>query len=167
MVRTRRNQSSERNLAGEAGASSDPLQLILNRLEQQQKTIEEVRTRQTQQDQDRDATIAAAVAAALRNVTQPQPQPETASVPEQAAIPEVATMPQPQVVPQPVVNPDSIQQWMTRFCKHHPPVFDGTFDVQAAEEWINRLEKIFKVLDCPSEKKAQMAIYRLEKDAVL
>ncbi|XP_028799201.1 uncharacterized protein LOC114754584 [Neltuma alba] len=54
---------------------------------------------------------------------------------------------------------------MTRFCKHNPPSFDGRFDVQAAEEWINRLEKIFKILDCSSERKAQMAIYKLEKDA--
>ncbi|XP_028752880.1 uncharacterized protein LOC114712228 [Neltuma alba] len=44
----------------------------------------------------------------------------------------------------PVADPDSIQQWMTRFCKHNPPSFDGTFDVQAVEDWINRLEKIFK-----------------------
>ncbi|XP_028798677.1 uncharacterized protein LOC114754097 [Neltuma alba] len=54
---------------------------------------------------------------------------------------------------------------MTRFCKHNPPSFDGTFDVQAVEEWINRLKKIFKVLDCSSEQKGQMVIYKLEKDA--
>ncbi|XP_028768590.1 uncharacterized protein LOC114726188 [Neltuma alba] len=54
---------------------------------------------------------------------------------------------------------------MTHFCKHNPPSFEGTFNVQATEDWINLLEKIFKVLDCSSERKAQMVIYRLEKDA--
>ncbi|XP_028800477.1 uncharacterized protein LOC114755776 [Neltuma alba] len=49
------------------------------------------------------------------------------------------------------VDPDSIQQGMARFCKHNPPLFDGVFDVQVAEDWINCLEKIFKVLDCPTE----------------
>ncbi|XP_028801542.1 uncharacterized protein LOC114756770 [Neltuma alba] len=44
----------------------------------------------------------------------------------------------------PVADTDNIQQWMTCFGKHNPPSFDGTFDVQAAEDWINRLEKIFK-----------------------
>jgi len=53
---------------------------------------------------------------------------------------------------------------MIRFCKHNPPVFEGMFDMQIAEDWISRLEKIFKVLDCPTETKAQMAIYQLEKD---
>ncbi|XP_028799200.1 uncharacterized protein LOC114754583 [Neltuma alba] len=65
----------------------------------------------------------------------------------------------------PTVDLDSIQQGMACFCKHNPPSFDGVFDVQVAEDWINRLEKIFKVLDCPIEWKAQMAIYKLEKDA--
>ncbi|XP_028799532.1 uncharacterized protein LOC114754856 [Neltuma alba] len=53
---------------------------------------------------------------------------------------------------------------MAHFCKHNLPSFDGVFDVQAAEDWINRLEKIFKVIDYPTGWKAQMAIYKLEKD---
>ncbi|XP_028801401.1 uncharacterized protein LOC114756624 [Neltuma alba] len=41
----------------------------------------------------------------------------------------------------------------------------SAIDVQAAEDWINRLEKIFKVLDCLTKWRAQMAIYKVEKDA--
>ncbi|XP_028794264.1 uncharacterized protein LOC114749888 [Neltuma alba] len=56
-------------------------------------------------------------------------------------------------------------QWIVKFGKHHPPAFEGTFDIQVAEDWINRLEKIFAILECPSKRKAHMVIYKLEGEA--
>ncbi|XP_028794061.1 uncharacterized protein LOC114749656 [Neltuma alba] len=115
-----------------------------------------MRAAQARQEQERDATIAVAVAAALANLERRQPEEEVSAAPASEQLPRPVM---------PAAEPDSIQQWMTRFCKHNPPSFDGTFDVEAAEEWINRLEKIFKVMDCSLERKTQMTIYKLEKDA--
>ncbi|XP_028805211.1 uncharacterized protein LOC114760088 [Neltuma alba] len=56
-------------------------------------------------------------------------------------------------------------QWIIKFDKHNPPTFEGTFDMQIAEDWITQLEKIFNILKCLSERKAQMAIYKLEGEA--
>ena len=53
---------------------------------------------------------------------------------------------------------------MERFYKFIPPMFEGNFDTQVAEDWVSQLEKIFKVLECPTERKTQLAIYKLEKN---
>ncbi|KAI9128268.1 hypothetical protein K1719_001261 [Acacia pycnantha] len=55
------------------------------------------------------------------------------------------------------------QYWVTQFCKLKPPTFRGKLDL--AEDWLKRLEKIFKVIECPENRKAEPAIYRLEGDA--
>ncbi|XP_028799236.1 uncharacterized protein LOC114754604 [Neltuma alba] len=115
-----------------------------------------MRVAQARQEQERDAAIATTVVATLANLDGRQPKEEVSAAPVSEQLPRPAM---------PATDPDSIQQWMTRFYKHNPPSFDGTFDVQVAEEWINHLEKIFKVLYCLLERKAQMAIYKLEKDA--
>ena len=59
----------------------------------------------------------------------------------------------------------NLQYWMPKFIKYQPPAFKGMFDPPAAENWLTRLEKIFEVLECPSEMKARMAIYKMEEDA--
>ena len=76
MVRTRRNLSPERPPVQDARVPPDPLQLILECLEQQQKTIEDMRAAQARQEQERDVAIAAAVAAALANLERRQPEEE-------------------------------------------------------------------------------------------
>ncbi|XP_028756933.1 uncharacterized protein LOC114716137 [Neltuma alba] len=154
MVRTQRNPSLERPLVQDARVPLDPLQIIMDRLEQQQKTIEEMRAAQACQEQERDAAIVAAVAAALANLDRRQPEEETSAVQATEQLPRMAML---------EIDPNSIQQGMTRFCKHNPPSFDGVFDVQVAEDWISRLEKIFKVLDCPTEWKAHMSTPKSEK----
>ena len=64
------------------------MQIILDRLEQQQHAIDEMRATQARQDQERDSVIATAVAAAVASLQQsekevvpendiePEPQPD-------------------------------------------------------------------------------------------
>ena len=68
MVRTRRTVTAEK-----LENTRDINQLILERLEQQQKIIEEMRATQAQSEQDRDAAIVTAVAAAVNNMRPPEP----------------------------------------------------------------------------------------------
>ena len=55
------------------------------------------------------------------------------------------------------------QYWVTQFCKLKPPAFHGKLDL--AEDWIMRLERNFEVMECLGNRKAQLAIYKLEGDA--
>ena len=70
---------------------------------------------------------------------------------------EMATLHQPNRVAR------DTQYWVTQFCKLKPPAFRGKLD--SAEDWLMRLDKIFEVLECPENRKAQLAIYKLEGDA--
>jgi len=153
----------------EAGNSNevDPMQVILARLDQQQRMMEEIRAEQVRQDQERDSTIATAVAAAVASLQQS----------EKEVVPENDVEPEPQSNHGQIgINrhqgsignnnsQESLQTWMERFQKFNPPMFEGTFDTQVAEDWVSQLEKIFKILECPTERKAQMAVYKLEKEA--
>ncbi|KAF7842127.1 uncharacterized protein G2W53_004425 [Senna tora] len=51
------------------------------------------------------------------------------------------------------------------FHKAKPPTFRGEFNPTLAEEWIQELEKLFKVLRCSNEQKVENAIYMLASEA--
>ena len=174
MVRTRRTGIRD-DQRGQP-RQEDPMQEILRRLNEQQKVMEELRMTQARQEQERvrqeqereaerEATIQAAVAAALaaqNQNAQPPPQQEPQPPPQQ----------EPEPIPEPppirMVRPEDkedVQQWVSKFCKHNPPTFEGSLNVQVAESWVMRLEKIFKVMSCPSEMRAQLAVYKLEQEA--
>ncbi|KAI9117718.1 hypothetical protein K1719_011884 [Acacia pycnantha] len=55
------------------------------------------------------------------------------------------------------------ESWVNQFCKLKPPGFRGKNEL--AEDWLLSLEKIFEVIECPDNRKAQLAIYKLEGDA--
>ncbi|XP_028754094.1 uncharacterized protein LOC114713594 [Neltuma alba] len=131
----------------------DPLQQILDRLNEQQQMINEIRENQARQDQEREEKN--------RNdipIGGLQQQPELQPRQDPQLVPEVASE-------RPIAEQESLQYWISKFCKHQPPSFMGKFDVQAAEDWVMKLEKIFRVMECSTERKAQMAIYKLEGDA--
>ncbi|XP_028763334.1 uncharacterized protein LOC114721642 [Neltuma alba] len=115
--------------------------------------INEIRENQARQDQEREEKN--------RNdipIGGLQQQPELQPRQDPQQVPEVA-------FERPIAEQESLQYWISRFCKHQPPSFMGRFDVQAAEDWVMKLEKIFRVMECSTERKAQMAIYKLEGDA--
>jgi len=49
-----------------------------------------------------------------------------------------------------------------RFTSHHPPVYDGTHDPKAFEDWIREMEKLFDALQCPAEWKVGFAVFYLK-----
>ncbi|KAF7841748.1 uncharacterized protein G2W53_004046 [Senna tora] len=51
------------------------------------------------------------------------------------------------------------------FQKEKPPTSRGEFNPTLAEEWIQELEKLFKVLRCSDEQKVKYAIYMLPSEA--
>ena len=52
-----------------------------------------------------------------------------------------------------------------RFASHHPPVYDGTPDPKAIEDWIQSMGKLFDAFQCPEERKVGFAVfYRKDKD---
>ena len=54
-----------------------------------------------------------------------------------------------------------------RLASHNPPVYDGTPNPKAFEDWIRGREKLFYVLLCPEEWRAGFAVLYLRDDADL
>ncbi|XP_035547394.1 uncharacterized protein LOC118348922 [Juglans regia] len=48
-----------------------------------------------------------------------------------------------------------------RFCKQHPPLFDGKGTEIDADNWLERLENIFNVIPCTKKQKVEFAVYNL------
>ncbi|XP_028772091.1 uncharacterized protein LOC114729274 [Neltuma alba] len=140
---------------GEDRSSSDPLQRILDRLDEQQQAIQELRNelRENRERQSQEGE------GNLEEGGQPQNEQTPPSLPKNLEPNSEANS------RRLVAEPEDLQQWISKFCKHHPSEFLGKFDIQAAEDWLMKLEKIFKVMNCATEVKAQMAIYKLEGDA--
>ena len=121
MVDTRGRGSRRDQQQGEE-APRDPLQVILNELNEQRIAINQIRERQEEQ--------------AKQNEEREDRRRE-----QQDA--------GPQIPPEP--NQKLLHEAMTRFNKHHPPSFAGLADVVVAENWMKPLEMIFKVMPCTSE----------------
>ena len=51
-----------------------------------------------------------------------------------------------------------------RFMKRNPPVFEGTVDPTAVEEWVSMIEKIFVFVQIEDEEKVKCVVYMLRKD---
>ncbi|KAF1863189.1 hypothetical protein Lal_00042492 [Lupinus albus] len=51
------------------------------------------------------------------------------------------------------------------FCKQRPQQFQGVFALDAANEWIQSLERIFRALGCGDVHKVTYASYMLTKEA--
>ena len=69
---------------------------------------------------------------------------------ERVACPEQA------VVPIREVDPNVIFE---KFLKRGPPEFTDTEDPLVADDWIVRMEKIFRVLECTGPQRVQLAAY--------
>jgi len=72
MVNTRRMVRPEVVEPRDEGTNNqiDPVQIILDRLEQQQHVIDEIRATQARQDQERDSVIATAIADVVARLQQ-------------------------------------------------------------------------------------------------
>ena len=48
-----------------------------------------------------------------------------------------------------------------KFKAHDPPAFMGDGDPMVAERWLQRLEAIFRVMECTDADKVALAVYKL------
>jgi len=44
-------------------------------------------------------------------------------------------------------------------------IFEGTVDPAEAEAWLNLLEKCYRVMRCPNDRKVELAVFLLQKGA--
>jgi hypothetical protein len=51
------------------------------------------------------------------------------------------------------------------FGRHDPPTFSGGRDPMVAEEWLDQLEVIFRVIRSFDQEKVDLATYRLKGEA--
>ena len=51
---------------------------------------------------------------------------------------------------------------VTNFMELDPPSFKGTRDPVVAKAWIQRLEKLFEILQCMDKQKVELAVYIIE-----
>lgn len=54
---------------------------------------------------------------------------------------------------------------LDRFQSNKPPVFLGTHNPDGAQEWLMKIEKIFRLMTCSDEQKVVLATHMLEKEA--
>ena len=48
---------------------------------------------------------------------------------------------------------------VTNFMELDPPSFKGTRDLVVAKAWIQRLEKLFEILQCMDKQKVELAVF--------
>ena len=75
---------------------------------------------------------------------------------ERVACPEQA------VIPIQEVDPNVIYK---KLLKRGPPEFTGTEDPLVADDWIVRMEKIFRAFECTGRQRVQLANYMLHSVA--
>lgn len=61
-------------------------------------------------------------------------------------------------------NNNSINKVLSEFRKFSPASFKGSHDPSVAQEWMNLIEKIFGVMECSSEQKIALAVFKLESE---
>ncbi|XP_061351129.1 uncharacterized protein LOC133296197 [Gastrolobium bilobum] len=73
------------------------------------------------------------------------------------------------VVPQPLPNHEAVgrnnQDLLLTFRKHKPPSFRGGHDPIVAVQWLQAMDKIFRVVQCTDDQKVLFSVYMLEGDA--
>lgn len=105
----------------------------------------------------------------------PPPPPKPQPIPQDPPppVPEVPkTPPPPPAAPQPQEMQPPAQDMVDRnvarlkqFQKMNPPTFKGVKDPTVAEEWVLKLEKMFKRMGYNSTEKVTLATYMLESEA--
>jgi len=69
----------------------------------------------------------------------------------------------------PVFGPEprpTVREWsLEDFLKHHPVKFNGKTSLDAADQWLKDLERIFDAKMCPAENKLAFAVYMLTEEA--
>ena len=60
------------------------------------------------------------------------------------------------------MNPQYVR--LSKFCRNYPPFLCGSVDPLEAEEWLQKLERIFSVMRCDDVLKVDFATYMLEYD---
>ena len=54
---------------------------------------------------------------------------------------------------------------LEKFMRQNPPSFAGEVDPEKAESWVNNMEKIFRAMSCPTERRVDLATYRFAEEA--
>ncbi|XP_061371424.1 uncharacterized protein LOC133314012 [Gastrolobium bilobum] len=57
------------------------------------------------------------------------------------------------------------QDLLLTFRKHKPPSFQGGHDLIVAVQWLQAMDKIFRVVQCTDDQKVLFSVYMLEGDA--
>ncbi|KAF1894784.1 hypothetical protein Lal_00021078 [Lupinus albus] len=72
----------------------------------------------------------------------------------------------PSLSSQPLVLPGLAEyRGLDEFCKRNPSQFQGGFALDASNEWIQGLERIFRAMSCNDAQKVTYASYMLVKEA--
>ncbi|XP_027364444.1 uncharacterized protein LOC113871551 [Abrus precatorius] len=51
---------------------------------------------------------------------------------------------------------------LAEFQRNHPPVFKRGYDPDGAKLWLQKLEKIFTIMECPNMQKVTLSVFMLE-----
>lgn len=71
-------------------------------------------------------------------------------------------------LPQPQANLPSTsigEDWLDRVSRHRPPTYDGKEDPVVLESWVRDFDRTFEALNCPEERRTNIAAYFLRGPA--
>jgi len=55
--------------------------------------------------------------------------------------------------------PPTVREWsLEDFLKHHPVKFDGRVNLDAADQWLKDIERIFNAKMCPAENRLSFVV---------
>jgi len=65
---------------------------------------------------------------------------------------------------EPSLGPSAMDM-ICQFNKLKPPKFEGGLGPLRYEEWLQRLENLIKIMDCPARFKVALATYQFKREA--
>jgi len=63
-----------------------------------------------------------------------------------------------------IPEPTAIEM-ICQFNRLKPPKFEGGNDPMVYEEWFQRIENLFEIIECPERFKVHLASYQFKKEA--
>ena len=129
---------------------------------QQQQSIKQLHEILAKREQEREQGSSVRIEGEHENEPEATPQAPPSQMPPP---PPPRPQEQPQVHPPPNQPQLTNTQALNHFKKYNPPEFDGKFDVQKAETWLMKMEKIFEVLEVTDYQKVILATFTFTDEA--
>ncbi|KAF7811920.1 putative TIR-NBS-LRR resistance protein [Senna tora] len=127
----------------------------------QQQTIQQLNEILAKREQEKEQGSSVRIERGNENEPEVTPQAHPSQLPPPPPPPPSGLHEQEKVPTPQLTNTQALNQ----FRKYNPPEFDGKFDVQKAETWLMKMEKIFDILEVTDYQKVILATFTFTDEA--